>query len=206
MLIIIDNYDSFTYNLVHQMAHCGEIHSPNDIKIIRNDALSVDQVLALNPRAIIISPGPATPDQAGICIPLIQAAAKRGDLPVLGVCLGHQALGAAFGAKIIRTPPLHGKITPINHQNTALFRHIPNPVAVTRYHSLIIDKQSLPDQFIIDASVNNPDNAAKDGLIMAMHHRSLPLYGVQFHPESIATQHGNQMIKNFFGLIAMQAV
>lgn len=187
MIIIIDNYDSFTYNLVHLV---GQI-SDHKIQVIRNDAMSVEAVLALKPTAILISPGPATPDQAGICLELVKAIAKLDSpLPLLGVCLGHQTIGQAFGGNIIRTFPCHGKTSRIRHQNSGLFHGIENPLQVVRYHSLLVDSATLPPILSVDATT-------EEGLIMAFHHQTLPIYGVQFHPESIATKFGEKIIENF---------
>ena len=187
MFLLIDNYDSFTYNLVHYLGELGA-----DVIVRRNDVLTVDEALNLNPQGIVISPGPCDPDRAGICLALIERAAPR--IPLLGVCLGHQAIGQAFGGKVVRAPvPMHGKVSAIYHKNTSVLRGLPNPFHATRYHSLIVERASLPDCLEITAET-------KDGLIMALAHRSLPVHGVQFHPESIATEHGHDMLRNFLEL------
>jgi anthranilate synthase component 2 len=187
MFLLIDNYDSFTYNLVHYLGELGA-----DVVVRRNDVLTVDEALNLNPQGIVISPGPCDPDRAGICLKLIERAAPR--IPLLGVCLGHQAIGQAFGGKVVRAPmPMHGKVSAIYHKSMGVLRGLPNPFHATRYHSLIVDRASLPDCLEITAET-------KDGLIMALAHRSLPVHGVQFHPESIATEHGHDMLRNFLEL------
>jgi anthranilate synthase component 2 len=185
MYLLIDNYDSFTYNLVHYL---GELGAVCDVR--RNDALSVDEALGLKPQGIVLSPGPCDPPKAGICVDLVRAAAKAG-LPVLGVCLGHQAIGHAFGAKIGRAPVLmHGKVSPVHHDESGLFRGLPEPITVTRYHSLIVESADLPDCFTVTAWT-------EDATIMGLAHKSLPLHGVQFHPESIASEHGHALLRNF---------
>ena len=187
MPLLIDNYDSFTYNLVQ---YFGDLGAPCDV--YRNDALTVDEVLALNPSSIVISPGPATPKEAGICIDLIHAAIAH-DIPLLGICLGHQAIGDALGGNVIRAPrPVHGEIASIQHDQKALFSGIENPAQFTRYHSLIIDRKTCPPDLNITAET--------DGLIMAVAHKTKPLYGVQFHPESIASVHGKILLKNFLDM------
>jgi len=184
MFLLIDNYDSFTYNLYHFL---GELGAQMVVK--RNDALTAAEALAMNPQGIILSPGPCTPNEAGICLELVKAAA--GKLPVLGVCLGHQALGQAFGGKVVRAPaPLHGKLSQVAHRGTGVFQDIPTPFTGTRYHSLIVDRASLPDCLEVTAET-------ADGLIMGIQHRQLPLHGVQFHPESIASEHGHRLLGNF---------
>jgi anthranilate synthase component 2 len=183
MFLLIDNYDSFTYNLWHYLSELGA-----EIAIHRNDALSVEAALAKRPQGIIISPGPGTPAQSGITVPLVAAA---GPIPVLGVCLGHQAIGEAFGGKVVRAPaPMHGKVSPIEHDGTSVFAGLPNPFTATRYHSLIVERASLPDCLRVTAWT-------ADGLIMGLEHRSLPLHGVQFHPESIASEAGKPLLENF---------
>ena len=185
-VLLIDNFDSFTYNLVHVMGDVGitaEVH--------RNNALSVDEAMAIDADGIVISPGPCDPDRAGICLDLIQAAAdaKR---PLLGVCLGHQALGQVFGGKVVRAPaPMHGKASPVRHDNTSLFKGLPSPFKATRYHSLVVDAASSPNMLTVTAQSDGDD------LIMGYQHQDLPLFGVQFHPESIATDHGRQIFANF---------
>lgn len=183
-LILIDNYDSFTYNLLHYCAELGEA-----IEVIRNDALSAEQVIKKAPKAIIISPGPGTPDEAGICLELIKKAA--GSIPILGICLGHQAIAQAFGGKIIRAPsPMHGKISLITHRGETLFKGLPSPFPATRYHSLVVEQQTLPDCFAITAETD-------DGCIMGISHKTQNLHGLQFHPESIASAHGHTLLKHF---------
>ena len=187
MILLIDNYDSFTFNLVQFFGDLGA-----DCLVRRNDKITPDEALALRPEAIVLSPGPCTPNEAGICLDLIRAAA--GKIPILGVCLGHQAIGQAFGGQVIRAPqPMHGKITAIRHQNSDVFAGLPDPFEATRYHSLIIDRDSLPASLIATAF-------SEDGLIMGLRHRDLPIYGVQFHPESIATAHGHALLRNFLAL------
>lgn len=189
MLVVIDNYDSFTYNLVHYLGELGA-----RMKICRNDKISVDQVLALAPEAIVLSPGPCTPNEAGICLDLIKAAAPH--VPILGVCLGHQSIGQAFGGKVVRAPNLmHGKLSAITHSGEGLFAGLDSPFMATRYHSLIVERDSLPACLTITAS-------DADGVIMGLQHKSLPVHGVQFHPESIASQHGHKLLKNFLELAA----
>lgn len=184
MILLIDNYDSFTYNLVHYLGELG-----GEVVVARNDALTVGEVLAQKPDALVLSPGPCTPNEAGICLELIAAAA--GIIPILGVCLGHQAIGQAFGGKVIRAPKvMHGKVSAIDHDGSGLFAGLPKPFEATRYHSLIVERSSLPDCLRVTAQTD-------DGLIMGLEHRSLALSGVQFHPESIATQHGHALLANF---------
>ncbi|MBV6632585.1 MAG: aminodeoxychorismate/anthranilate synthase component II [Alphaproteobacteria bacterium] len=192
-VLLIDNYDSFTYNLVQVMGTVGL-----ESIVHRNDKISVADAMAIEAEAIVISPGPCDPDRAGICLDLIAAAAdaKR---PLLGVCLGHQALGQAFGGKVVRAGrPMHGKTSPISHNNDGIFAGLPNPFSVTRYHSLVVDSATSPNQLEITA------RSTDDDLIMGYQHAELPLYGVQFHPESIATEHGAQMLQNF-KTMALQA-
>jgi anthranilate synthase component II len=184
MFLLIDNYDSFTYNLYHYLGELGA-----QLVVKRNDALTAAEAMAMNPQGIILSPGPCTPSEAGICLKLIKAVA--GKLPLLGVCLGHQALGQAFGGKVVRAPaPLHGKLSQVSHRGIGVFQDIPTPFTGTRYHSLIVDRATLPDCLEITAETN-------DGLIMGMQHREYPLHGVQFHPESIASEHGHRLLGNF---------
>jgi len=191
MFLLIDNYDSFTYNLVHYFGELGA-----DIEVRRNDVLSADEAMAMNPDGIILSPGPCDPDQAGICLELIEKA--TGKLPIFGVCLGHQSIGQAFGAKIVRAPePMHGKISPITHTNTSVFAGIPSPLDVTRYHSLTIDPSSVPDCLEITSQ-------SEDGVIMGVSHKEYPIHGVQFHPESIASEHGHKLLENFLNLAKKQ--
>jgi anthranilate synthase/aminodeoxychorismate synthase-like glutamine amidotransferase len=184
MILLIDNYDSFTFNLVHFL---GDIGAACDVR--RNDALTPQAALAMRPEAIVLSPGPCAPDQAGICLDLIAAAA--GQVPILGVCLGHQAIGQAFGGAVIRAPlPVHGKARAVHHQGSDIFAGLPTPFSATRYHSLIVARDSLPDTLVATAF-------SDDGLVMGLRHRSLPIFGVQFHPESIASQHGHDILRNF---------
>lgn len=188
MYLLLDNYDSFTYNLLHYLQVLGA-----DVDVVRNDALTVDEALQRGYQGIILSPGPCTPTDAGISLPLITAAIDA-KLPLLGVCLGHQALGQAAGGKVIRAPePLHGKTSDITHTGDALFHSIPSPFTVTRYHSLIVEKSSLPETLEITSETS-------DGLIMALRHKAAPLYGVQFHPESVASTFGHQLLANFLAL------
>ncbi len=187
MILLIDNYDSFTFNLVHFL---GDVGARCDVR--RNDALTVDQALATAPEAIVLSPGPCTPNEAGICLDLIAAAAGR--IPILGVCLGHQAIGQAFGGRVVRAPvPMHGKTSCIHHDGSDILEGVPNPFTATRYHSLIVDRASLPDVLV-------PTAWTEDGIIMAMRHRALPIFGVQFHPESIASEAGHAILANFLRL------
>jgi len=191
MFVLIDNYDSFTYNLVHYFGELGA-----EIKVFRNDKVTVDEVMAMTPDGIILSPGPCDPDQAGICLPLIEKAA--GTYPIFGVCLGHQSIGQAFGGKIIRAPePMHGKVCPISHNNKGVFKDIPSPLSVTRYHSLTIAPETLPDCLEVTSQTD-------DGVIMGVQHKELPIHGVQFHPESIASEHGHKMLENFLTLAKEQ--
>jgi anthranilate synthase component II len=195
MLLVLDNYDSFTYNLVQ---YAGELGA--DPVVYRNDALSTDDVLALRPAAIVISPGPCTPGEAGISVPLVRAAA--GVIPVLGVCLGHQAVGEAFGGRVVRADRLmHGKTTMVAHTGHPLFQGIPSPVEVMRYHSLVVSPDRLPRELQITAWSSD---RAPGQEIMALCHRSLPVYGVQFHPESVATAHGKQLLANFLSLAGIR--
>lgn len=193
MLLLIDNYDSFTFNLVQFFGDLGM-----NCLVKRNDALEVADVLAMQPDAVVLSPGPCTPNEAGICVPLVQAAAAA-RLPLLGVCLGHQAIGQAFGGQIVRAPePIHGKTSPVFHENTDLFAGLPNPFTATRYHSLIVQRATLP-------TCLQPTAWTEDGIIMGLRHADLPLYGVQFHPESIATSHGHDILNNFLHLAKIKA-
>lgn len=185
MILLIDNYDSFTYNLVHYLGELGA-----EVKVVRNDALSAAEAMALDPAAVVLSPGPCTPDQAGICLPLTLAAAEA-NVPVLGVCLGHQAIGQAFGGKVIRAADIvHGKVAEIEHAGDGVFKGLPSPLRATRYHSLTVARDSLPDCLEVTAWV-------ADGTIMGLRHRTKPIEGVQFHPESIRSEHGHQMLKTF---------
>ncbi|MTH33276.1 aminodeoxychorismate/anthranilate synthase component II [Paracoccus limosus] len=185
MILLIDNYDSFTWNLVHYMGEAGA-----DVVVRRNDVLSVDEALAMGAQGIVISPGPCDPAQAGIIVPLIKAAAARA-IPLFGVCLGHQAIGEAFGGKVVRAARIvHGKTDAISHDGTGVFSGLPSPLTATRYHSLTVEPETLPDCLRVTAT-------AGDGTIMGLMHRSLPIEGVQFHPESIASEYGHDMIRNF---------
>lgn len=191
MILLIDNYDSFAYNLVHYLGELGA-----EVVVRRNDALSVDEAIAMGPQAIVLSPGPCDPDKAGICLELIERVAE--DIPMLGVCLGHQAIGQVFGGKIVRAPAcMHGKISAITHDGTGVFANLPSPFNATRYHSLTIDPASITDDLVINAR-------SEDGVIMGVHHKSLPLHGVQFHPESIASEHGHQLLKNFLDIAGVE--
>ena len=184
---LIDNYDSFTFNLVHYFGELGA-----DVKVWRNDEISVDEALAEEPDALVLSPGPCTPNEAGICLDLVRAASAT--TPILGVCLGHQAIGQVFGGEVVRAPlPMHGKISRVSHNARGLFRGVNGPFHATRYHSLVIERSSAPDDLEITAQTD-------DGLIMAVTHRTLPAHGVQFHPESIASEHGRTILKNFLDL------
>lgn len=187
MLLLLDNYDSFTYNLFHYLGELGAVAT-----VLRNDAISVADALALRPQAIVISPGPCDPDRAGISVELVREAA--GVCPILGVCLGHQAIAQAFGGRIVRAPQImHGKVSEIEHAGDDLFRGLPSPFLATRYHSLVAEPASLPACLEVTART-------RDGVIMAMRHRELPIHGVQFHPESIASEHGHTLLKNFLRL------
>jgi anthranilate synthase/aminodeoxychorismate synthase-like glutamine amidotransferase len=194
MVFVLDNYDSFTYNLVQYMGELGA-----EVVVKRNDEVTPEEIVAMRPERVVLSPGPCTPQDAGILIPLIQHLAgynsklpKKQQIPVLGVCLGHQAIGAAFGGDVIRAPQLmHGKTSVVEHDGRTIFRKIPKPMTCTRYHSLIVDEQTLPAELEVSARV------AGESMIMALRHKTLPIEGVQFHPESVLTQHGMQLIANF---------
>ncbi len=187
MYVLIDNYDSFTYNLVHFLGELGA-----EMAVHRNDAITPEQVLALAPEGIVLSPGPCDPDRAGICLDLVKLAA--GKLPVLGVCLGHQAIGQAFGGRVVRAPTMmHGKLSAIHHDGAGLFAGLSSPFTATRYHSLMLDPATLPECLEVTART-------EDGVIMGVAHRELPLFGVQFHPESIASEHGHDVLANFLRL------
>lgn len=191
MILLIDNYDSFTYNLVHYL---GELGVETDVR--RNDLLSVNEALALGPKAIVISPGPCDPDDAGICLDLIKAAAPH--VPILGVCLGHEAIGQVYGGEIVRAPsPMHGKVSPIRHKGEGLFAGLPQDFLATRYHSLIVDRASLPEELEITAET-------ADGIVMAVSHKTHNVHGVQFHPESIASEHGKEILMNFLRMAEAQ--
>jgi anthranilate synthase component II len=190
MLLLIDNYDSFTYNLVHFL---GELGAPCEVH--RNDKITTDEVLKKKPKAIVLSPGPCTPNEAGICLDLIAKAGPK--IPLLGVCLGHQSIGQVYGGKVIRAPePLHGKLSTIHHFDKSVFKGLPERFQVTRYHSLIVEKKSLPDCLDITAETD-------DGIIMGLMHKTHPVHGVQFHPESIASEQGHALLANFLTLAGM---
>lgn len=189
MLLMIDNYDSFTYNVVQYL---GELKA--DVKVVRNDEISVDDIAALKPEKIVISPGPCTPNEAGVSVPAIEAFA--GKIPLLGICLGHQSIGQAFGGKVVRAREvMHGKTSPIYHKDVGVFSGLSNPFEATRYHSLVIDKDSLPDCLEITAWTQTDDGEIDE--IMGVRHKELAVEGVQFHPESILTAHGHDLLKNF---------
>ena len=193
MLLLIDNYDSFTYNLVHYLGELGA-----DVKVIRNDAMSAEAAMALNPTGILLSPGPKAPAQAGICLDIVSLAATT-KTPLMGVCLGHQTIGEAFGGKVVRCHEIvHGKMGEIQHTNRGLFEDLPSPFQATRYHSLVVKRDSLPDALEITAELD-------DGTIMGLQHRELPIHGVQFHPESIRSKHGHAMLENFLKTMKVPA-
>lgn len=184
MILLIDNYDSFTFNLVHYLGELGEV-----CDVRRNDALTAQEAIALKPDAIVLSPGPCSPNEAGVCCDLIVKAA--GEIPIFGVCLGHQAIGQVFGADVVRAPtPMHGKISPVFHNNTDVFSGLPSPFNATRYHSLTLEPSSIPDVLDVTAWT-------EDGIIMGVRHKHYPISGVQFHPESIASEYGHELIRNF---------
>ena len=192
MFLLIDNYDSFTYNLWHYLGELGA-----EVMVRRNDAVSVDEALALRPQGIVISPGPSDPDHAGICLELVRRAAH---VPVLGVCLGHQAIGQAFGGRVVRAPvPMHGKVSRIQHRGSGVFAGLPGPFSATRYHSLVVDRAGLPLSLAVTAET-------EDGIIMGLQHRERPVHGVQFHPESIASEGGHDLLRNFLTLAAAESV
>jgi len=189
MIVMIDNYDSFTYNLVQYLGELGA-----EVQVYRNDQISVDAVAALKPERIVLSPGPCTPNEAGICLELIER--LKGRFPILGVCLGHQAMGQAFGGKVVRARQvMHGKTSLIHHQAKGVFSGLPTPFTATRYHSLIVERASLPAEFEVTAWTQHEDGSVDE--IMGLRHKTLPVEGVQFHPESILTEHGHDMLKNF---------
>jgi len=188
MLLLIDNYDSFTFNLYHFLGDVG-----GRCEVWRNDKISVEDALGREPEAIVLSPGPCTPNEAGICLDLIGKAAPT--TPILGVCLGHQAVGQAFGGKVVRAAPIHGKVSEVRHSGTGIFRDIRGPLKATRYHSLVVERASMPAALKVNAETD-------DGLVMGLMHVELPVHGVQFHPESIASEHGHLMLKNFLDLAA----
>ncbi|WP_298099357.1 aminodeoxychorismate/anthranilate synthase component II [Brevundimonas sp.] len=187
MILVVDNYDSFTWNLVHYLAELGA-----ETRVVRNDDLTVTEAWALKPEAVLLSPGPCTPNEAGICLAILDTAPL--DMPIFGVCLGHQAMGQAFGGEVIRAKALmHGKTSPIEHEGRSVFRGLPSPFTATRYHSLAVRRETLPDVLEITAWT-------ADGEIMGLAHRTRPIHGVQFHPESIATEHGHDLLANFLDL------
>ena len=189
MIVLIDNYDSFTFNLFHYLGGLGA-----DVVVYRNDKISAADVMAAEPEAIVLSPGPRTPNEAGICLEVIERASAS--IPILGVCLGHQAIGDAFGGKVVRAPTsVHGKLSTIRHEGSGIFRGINAPFYATRYHSLVVERANLPDDLSVTADTD-------DGLIMGLSHRRLPVHGVQFHPESIASAHGHLMLNNFLDIAA----
>lgn len=190
MILLIDNYDSFTFNLVHFLGELGA-----DVTVHRNDKISSAEVIANNPDAIVLSPGPCTPNEAGICLDLISKASAT--IPVLGVCLGHQSIGQAFGGKVIRAPkPVHGKLSDVRCDGTGIFRGLNGPFRATRYHSLIVDRATMPDELIVNAETD-------DRIVMGIRHCSRPVHGVQFHPESIASENGHLILKNFLDIAAV---
>jgi anthranilate synthase/aminodeoxychorismate synthase-like glutamine amidotransferase len=191
MIFVLDNYDSFTYNLVQYIGEMGE-----EIVVRRNDQVTIAEIEALSPAKILISPGPCTPQDAGISIELINHFA--GKVPLLGVCLGHQAIGAAFGGEVIRAKNLmHGKTSMVQHDGRTIFQNVPSPMQATRYHSLVVNENNLPDELEVSASTHDADG---NSVIMGLRHKRLPVEGVQFHPESILTEHGKQLVKNFLAL------
>ena len=193
MLLLIDNYDSFTYNLFHYLGQLGA-----DVVVKRNDELSAAEALAMKPEAVVLSPGPCTPNEAGICLDLVTRAGSR--IPIFGVCLGLQTIGQAFGGDVVRAPsPMHGKVSEVEHQGRTVFRGINGPIKATRYHSLVVDRATCPAELEVSAQTS-------DGLIMGLSHRELPIHGVQFHPESIATEHGHDLLANFMAICGINAV
>ncbi|MEM7225848.1 MAG: aminodeoxychorismate/anthranilate synthase component II [Pseudomonadota bacterium] len=192
MFLLIDNYDSFTYNLYHFLGELGAT-----LEVRRNDAVSAQEALDMHPQGIVLSPGPCDPDKAGICLELVEKAA--GKLPILGVCLGHQAIGQAFGGTVDRAPaPLHGKLSQVSHEGKGLFEGLPTPFTATRYHSLTITPESVPNCLEVTAQ-------SDDGVVMGLSHRELPIHGVQFHPESIASEHGHGLLRNFLAIAGHNA-
>jgi anthranilate synthase component 2 len=189
MIVLIDNYDSFTFNLVHYLGELGA-----DVAVHRNDKLTSSDVIAADPDAIVLSPGPCTPNEAGICLDLIETAAQT--IPIFGVCLGHQAIGQAFGGEVVRAPvPVHGKLCEVKHSASSIFHGINGPFKATRYHSLVVDRASMPADLVLTAE-------SEDRLVMGLSHAQLPVHGVQFHPESIASEHGHLILKNFLDIAA----
>lgn len=193
MLLLIDNYDSFTYNLVHYLGELGA-----DVQVWRNDAINTQEALALKPAGILLSPGPCTPNEAGVCLSLVEAAAET-KTPLMGVCLGHQSIGQAFGGNVVRCHEIvHGKMGKMHHTGKGVFAGLPTPFDATRYHSLVVDRETLPDCLEITAEL-------EDGTIMGLRHKELPIEGVQFHPESIASEHGHALLKNFLDMMQVPA-
>ncbi|WP_298293290.1 aminodeoxychorismate/anthranilate synthase component II [uncultured Litoreibacter sp.] len=193
MLLLIDNYDSFTYNLVHYLGELGA-----EVVVRRNDALNVQEAMAMNPAGIVLSPGPCDPSQAGICLAMVDAAAET-DIPLFGVCLGHQAIGEAFGGKVVRHSEIvHGKMGRMSHKGTSVFKRLPQNFEATRYHSLVVERDSFPDALEITAELD-------DGTIMGLQHKTKPIHGVQFHPESIASEHGHKLLQNFLDCVKVPA-
>lgn len=193
MLLLIDNYDSFTYNLVHYLGELGA-----EVVVRRNDALNVQEAMAMNAAGIVLSPGPCDPDQAGICLAMVDAAAET-NTPLFGVCLGHQSIGQAFGGKVVRHSEIvHGKMGQIKHNDSSVFKGLPQGFEATRYHSLVVDRTSLPDTLEVTAELD-------DGTIMGLQHKSKPIHGVQFHPESIASEHGHKLLQNFLDTVKVPA-
>lgn len=188
MIILIDNYDSFTYNLVQFLGDLGA-----ETTVYRNDKITVDEVFAQKPQGLLISPGPSDPDHAGICLELVQRAADE-DMPLFGVCLGHQTIGQVFGGNVIKAKPYHGKTSQITHTGKSVFKDLPSPLEITRYHSLIVERDTMPDTLEITAETD-------DGIVMGLQHKTAPIHGVQFHPESIATQQGHAMLQNFLNIL-----
>jgi len=197
MILMIDNYDSFTYNLVQYLGELGQ-----DVRVVRNDELSVEQVRKLAPERIVISPGPGTPDQAGVSLQLIEKLGAQ--IPILGVCLGHQSIGQAFGGKVVRAREImHGKTSLIHHTGAGVFAGLPNPFTATRYHSLVVEQSTFPQTLEVTAWTQRADGSRDE--IMGLRHKALPIEGVQFHPESILTEHGHALLRNFIGEIRMAA-
>ncbi|WP_220749463.1 MULTISPECIES: aminodeoxychorismate/anthranilate synthase component II [Jannaschia] len=193
MLLLIDNYDSFTWNLVHYVAEQGA-----DVRVVRNDDLDTQAAMALNPAGVLLSPGPCTPDDAGICLAMVEACAET-KTPLMGVCLGHQSIGQAFGGKVVRAPEIvHGKLGRMENDGTGVFAGLPSAFDATRYHSLIVERDTLPDELHVNAELS-------DGTIMGLRHKTLPIHGVQFHPESIASEHGHAMLKTFLDMMPVAA-
>ena len=189
MLLLIDNYDSFTYNLVHFLGELGA-----EVKVVRNDKITADEALAMKPDSIVLSPGPCDPDKAGICLELVEKAA--GEVPIMGVCLGHQTIGQIYGGDVVRAPTLmHGKMSTVHHDGKGVFKGLNKDFEATRYHSLVVDPATLPESLDVTARTD-------DGIIMGLQHKTHPVHGVQFHPESIASEHGHALLKNFLDMAA----